>query len=26
VEFRDAQYPTGTAWFRVKITGGTATQ
>jgi hypothetical protein len=26
VEFRDAQNPTGTAWFRVKITGGTATQ
>jgi len=26
VEFRDAQYPAGTAWFKVKITGGTATQ
>ena len=25
-QFRDALYPAGTAWFRVKITGATATQ
>jgi hypothetical protein len=24
VQFRDALYPSGTAWFRVKITGATA--
>jgi hypothetical protein len=25
-QFRDALYPTGTAWFRLKITGAAATQ
>jgi len=25
-QFKDAAYPSGTAWFRVKITGATATQ
>jgi hypothetical protein len=25
-QFRDALYPTGTAWFKVKITGAAATQ
>jgi len=26
VQFRDTLYPSGTAWYRVKITGATATQ